>query len=81
MVKVRLMERDKVIPKTKRLYKQVETRLLAHWIASKVNRLTMEGIIRPEAIQNLIILRLATEKSLTIHQYYQVKMEEEILEG
>lgn len=81
----RLMGLGKVIPITKiRRYKQVGTRLLAPSIASTVSRLTMEEIIRPVAMQNLIILkllRLATEKSLTTHQCCQIKMEEGILEG
>ena len=81
MVRVRLTELDKVIPIPKsKLYNQEETRLIVRLIASRVNRLTTEEIIRPVAIQNLIILRLATEKSLTIHQY-RIRMEEEILEG
>ena len=76
-----LTELDKVIPIPKsKLYNQEETRLIVRLIVSRVNRLTTEEIIRPVAIQNLIILRLATEKSLTIHQY-RIRMEEEILEG
>lgn len=75
------MDQGKVIPITKsNRYNQVETRLLAPWTVSRVNRLTTEEIIRPVAIQNLITLRLATEKSLTTHQF-RIRMEEEILEG